>query len=165
MKVFFDIDGTLNVWENGAPLSKVRSPGYFAKRKPHYNMVQAARLLHKMGAEIYIVSAVFADLPASIHEKNRWIDTYLPFVDYRHRLFPVCGKGKSDVIREIGYEKGDALVDDYNFNLREVRFGTNNDVRCIKCVVRGTNDTRGTWDGKRVFVTDDPEKIAKEILR
>ena len=164
MKVFFDIDGTLNVWENGAPLSKVKSPGYFEAREPHKNMVDAARMLHNMGADIYIVSAVFGDLPGAVNEKNRWINKYLPFVPTDHRLFPVCGKGKTDTIEEVGYASGDVFVDDYNVNLREVRIGTKNKIKCVKCVVEGTNDVRRTWDGHRVFVQDRPERIAMEII-
>ena len=161
-RVFFDIDGPLNVWETGVPIEEVTSPGYLVAREPHKHIVEAARLLYEAGVDVFIISAVF-DPPHTIPEKDQWIDKYLPFIDKAHRLYPLCGEGKSEALKHAGFKDGDVLLDDYNVNLREVRVGLSNRVKCVKCVCPGTNDTRGTWDGDRVFVTENPENIAKKL--
>lgn len=163
MKVIFDIDGTLNVWETGMPLEEVQAPGYFRRRTPHPNMVQAARLLAKAGAEVYTLSAVFP-FPYSIPDKEAWLDIHLPCVYPKRRKYSVFGGIKSDVLKEIGIRKGDIYIDDYNGNLHEIRASLNGGVECIKCVCRGTNDKRRSWDGMRIYVDDAPKDIAEQIL-
>lgn len=163
MKVFLDMDGTLNVWESNAALEYVMSPGYMRQRTPHKNIIQAAKKLQDAGAEIHILSAYF-DLPHSIPDKNAWLDEMAPFIEPVNRHFVVCGTNKAEIMKMVGVNPGDVFIDDYNQNLYEVEHDLGALIGCIKCVHRGTNDMHRSWHGARVFVEDRPEQIVATIL-
>ena len=162
MKVIFDMDGTLNFWETGASMEVIMAPGYMRHRRPHKNMVEAAKLLIRQGIEVYTLSAVF-DLPHFIPDKEIWLDRYLPEVDTSHRIYSHINGGKAKHLQDIGVRKDDVFVDDYNHNLREIQ--ALDLVTCMKCVCTGTNDRHRSWNGKRLFVEESPEEIVRKILQ
>ncbi|MCD8084583.1 MAG: hypothetical protein LUE86_14020 [Clostridiales bacterium] len=164
MKVILDMDGTMNIWETGTPMDTVMAPGYMRHRRPHKNIIEAARLLKKHGVELFTLSAAL-NLPHAIPDKEYWLDKEAPFIDRDHRLYVTYDNcKKSDLLKQIGAGYGDVFLDDYNVNLREVQKGTGATVGCVKCVHKGTNDIHRSWDGVRVYTDDTPEKIATTIL-
>lgn len=88
-------------------------------------------------------------------KKKAWLDKYLPEIPKERRIFCKCGDNKSDYVPK-GVRINDYLLDDYTVNLRQW-FGTG-----IK-FVNGINDTKGSFAGDRVYITDSPEKIADTL--
>lgn len=161
MKVIFDMDGTLNFWETGTSMEEILAPGYMQHRRPHENMLQAAKLLIQRGVEVFTLSAVF-DLPHFIPDKEIWLNRYFPELDTSHRFYSCIHGGKGDYLRSLGVNRTDVFVDDYNHNLREIQ--ALDLITCMKCVCPGTNDIHRSWDGERLFVNESPEIIVQKIL-
>lgn len=157
-KVFFDLDGTLNVFER-VPFEEVCRPGYMKYRKPHKSMIDAAKILSAAGFDVWIASAVLP-YEYSISDKDYWADKYCPFIPKEKRLYIPYGENKAWHIREIA-NKGDFFVDDFTKNLVELSEvpGLVN----VKCV-NGINDTHGSWKGRRVYAWHDPIEIIEEML-
>lgn len=157
-KVFFDLDGTLNVFEK-VSFEEVCRPGYMKYRKPHKQMIECAKLLYDAGYDVWIASAVLP-YEYSVPDKNYWVDKYLPFIPRERRLYIPYGENKAWHIREVAGD-GDIFVDDFTKNLNELSSvpGLVN----VKCV-NGINDTNGTWQGRRVYAWDSAESIMKDLF-
>lgn len=157
-KIFFDLDGTLNVFEK-VSFEEVCRPGYMKYRRPHVQMVECARLLQNAGYDVWIASAVLP-YEYSVPDKNYWVDKYLPFIPMTKRLYIPYGENKAWHIHEIANE-GDVFVDDFTKNLNELSSvpGLVN----VKCV-NGINDTNKSWKGRRVYAWDSAESIMSDLL-
>lgn len=156
-RYFIDMDGVLAVWNTGASIEEVASPGYFRNLMPMENCVRAVRDLIQNGKAIYILSSVFED-SHSINEKNKWLDQYLPEIPHANRLFvPYSMKKHEFLEKEMeNLKKDDVLLDDYTKNLQEWH-GIG-----IK-MLNGINNTNGTWRGYVVKSDMHHEKLAKQI--
>lgn len=158
-KIFFDMDGVLNVFERGAPYEKVCEEGYMLNREPQSSVIVAAFIL-SLKYSICVASAALP-FPYTIPEKEKWLDMHAPFI--RSRYFVTCGKSKAELLTEAGARTGDLFIDDYTFNLNDVS-KNRPDLCCVKCV-NGINDTHKTWKGKRVSAMWSPLKLAWRIDR
>lgn len=160
-RVFFDMDGTLNVWALGDHIDKVSAPGYMRTRTPIDNMVEASRLLHKAGIEVWILSSVLP-YEHSMPDKDYWIDKHCPWFLPDQRIYTPYGTNKADFLQGVA-GPGDVFLDDYTANLKEVEGVFGEDLVCVK-VLNGINDTNHSWHGRRISVFSDAETLAKTIM-
>lgn len=158
-RIFFDMDGTLNVFESAKHLDEVSKPGYMKERTPIENMVEAARLL----SEQYDVWTASAVLPYdySVPDKDYWLDKEMPFIPKDHRVYIPYGTDKGKALKPY-IREGDIFIDDYSANLKAVSSYYKGRVSCIKCC-NGINDTNHSWMGHRISIFSAPEVIADEI--
>lgn len=154
-RIFIDMDGTLAVWQREKSMEEVCSPGYFLDLRPIDNMIFAAKkLLRDETKEIYVLSHVLSSRAED--EKNKWLDTYLPEIDRKHRIFVPCEQKKEDNLPG-GKRCKDVLLDDYTKNLKEW-----NGIG-IK-VLNGINGTKGTWGGRVVSTNTEPDLLSRSII-
>ena len=159
-RIFVDMDGTLAVWNAGKTIEEVYVPGYFSGLQPQDNVVQAMKSLAKApGVEVFILSAVFADCPHVIGDKQQWLDKYLPEINVEHRIFAPVPTPKPLAVPG-GIRPGDILLDDYSKNLEEWCLAGGMGVKLLN----GINHTRGTWTGPKVSKEDPAEEIVNAIL-
>ncbi len=157
MRIFFDMDGCLAEWRAAATMENLYEKDYFLSLKPNRNVVEAARILHEQGHEVFILSAVLPDSEYAIPGKSQWIEMFMPFIRNENKIFVPSGK-KCDAIPG-GVCENDILLDDYSKNLHEwAQAGA----RGIK-LMNGVNGTNGSWDGEKVFMHTDPATIASAI--
>lgn len=160
-RIFFDMDGVLNVWELGTHIDIVAAPGYMRQRTPIESIVAASKILHLCGYECWIASAVLP-FEHSIPDKNYWVERHCPWFEENRRIYIPYGSNKaSKMQRKI--LPGDVFLDDYTQNLLDLRKTFNTDLECIK-VLNGINDSKHTWNGKRISIYSEPTEIAESII-
>ena len=151
-KIFVDMDGTLTEWKKSAKFEDLYKKNYFLDLKPHKNLIEALKELHKIeNIEIYILSAYLIDSKYALKEKNQWLDKYFN-VPKTNRLFLPCGENKNIYCEN----EHSLLLDDYNLNL--------NSWNGLKIkIVNGVNDIRKTFNGPRINILDAKDKIISQI--
>lgn len=156
-RVFFDMDGTLSVWEDN-PIEEVAKAGYFYARQPQESVVGALKALAESEeCEVYILSSTFID-DHSVSEKVAWNALYTKLPRAR-QLYVPYGMDKDEFLMECGgIKKTDILVDDFSYNLHRWK-GVG-----IK-VLNGVNGTKGTWHGPMIRYTDPVDEIVKTIVQ
>lgn len=159
-KIFFDMDGVLNIWETGAHMDVVTAPGYMRTRKPIQSMIEASERLSDAGFEVWIASAVLP-YPHSVPDKKFWISNHCPWFADDRQIFIPYGTDKSRSIHGL-IQNGDVFLDDYTANLRELNRTFGERLECVK-VLNGINDTHHSWKGKRISVYSDAQNIAESI--
>lgn len=159
-RIFVDMDGTLAVYKPCKTLETLYEKGYFANLEPMDNVLEAVReyKMEHSDIEIFVLSAYLSDSNYALQEKNLWLDTYLPEIDQEHRIFPACGKDKSQYVPG-GIGKEDWLVDDYSVNLFQWESAGGKAVK----LMNGINGTKGKWRGEQVYADKSPEKIVGEL--
>lgn len=99
----------------------------------------------------------------AVHEKNAWLDAYLPEIDSEHRIFVACGSSKARAaanrLKTPCIDNSFVLLDDYSVNLHEWKANRGS---CIK-LRNGINGNGGTWKGESVTRFDTAENIADRI--
>lgn len=146
--LYVDMDGVLAKWED-ASYRDVSSEGFFLSRKPESNLIEAIRLIYESDVDIYILSSVLGN-EFALREKKAWLRLWLPECNWH---FIPYGSVKKPVRSEkVGY-----LLDDYTRNL--VHWSGVGIKFCTGC-----NDSRGSWDGHRIYATDTASKMAEKIL-
>ena len=159
-RVFFDMDGVLNVWEANTHMDIVAAPGYMRTRKPIESMVKASELLSKAGFEVWIASAVLP-YEHSIPDKKFWIREHCPWFTEDRQVFIPYGTDKAKSLRNL-VDHGDVFLDDYTANLRDLQNTFGKQMECVK-VLNGINDTNHSWKGKRISIYSDAQHIAESI--
>lgn len=156
-RLFVDMDGTIAVFDKGAPLERIQKEGYFKNRPLMNNVIEAIKLIVNKGTvEVFILSSVFED-NHSVADKNYWLNNNLPEIDEEHRIFNPISKNKTESIKgKITSE--DYLLDDFSFNLHRWT-GTG-----IK-VLNGINGSHKTWKGLCIDASWDKEDIASILLK
>tara|TARA_Y100000815_G_scaffold222227_1_gene208777 strand:- start:3 stop:506 length:504 start_codon:yes stop_codon:yes gene_type:complete len=81
--------------------------GFFRDLKPKRDCIQVMEALYAKH-EVYIATAA-TQFPDSLKEKSDWIDEYMPFITWQHRI--MCG--------HKFILKGDLLIDDRTYNLEK----------------------------------------------
>lgn len=81
--------------------------GFFRDLEPIKDAIQVMEALHNKH-EIYIATAA-TQFPNSLKEKSDWLDQYMPFITWQHRI--MCGH--KFILR------GDLLIDDRTYNLEK----------------------------------------------
>lgn len=158
-RIFVDMDGTLAVFKTVEQLEVLYEEGYFRNLVPQENVLQATRNLiqNYPDVEVYVLSAYLSDSAYALHEKNEWLDQFLPEVDSAHRVFVPCGEDKS-VYVPGELRPDDYLLDDYTVNLN----AWEPPARGIK-LMNGINGTHGTWQGSKISFARKPEEMAELI--
>lgn len=80
------------------------TPGFFRDLKPIPGAIEGVRALQE-DFEVFIVTAA-QQFPQCLTEKNEWLDEYMPFIHWSHRVF--CGHKHF-----LGAEY---LIDDHAYN-------------------------------------------------
>lgn len=149
--LYVDMDGVLARWED-ASYRDVSSEGFFLSRKPELNLIDAVRLIFELDVDVHILSSVL-DNEYALKEKKEWLRFWLPWLPECSCHFIPYGSIKMPLCREkIAY-----LLDDYTRNL--VHWSGVGIKFCTKC-----NDSRGSWDGHRIYATDTTPEMTKKIL-
>ena len=159
-RIFFDMDGVLNVWEANTHMDIVTAPGYMRTRKPIDSMVKASKLLSKAGFEVWIASAVLP-YKHSIPDKKFWIRQHCPWFTEDRQVFIPYGTDKAKSLRNL-VDHGDVFLDDYTANLRDLQSAFGKQMECVK-VLNGINDTNHSWKGKRISIYSNAQHIAESI--
>jgi len=107
---------------------------------------------------VYIISSVLSDSKYALHEKNEWLDKYLPEIPSEHRIFPPCGTDKKDYIPG-GVGPDDFLLDDYSANLK----AWEPPAKGIK-IMNGINGTKVSWHSDRISAGKSGSEIAYNIV-
>lgn len=110
-RVYFDMDGTLAVFNKNATMEEVFSPGYFRKLEPIKETVELAEELVERGYDVNILSG---SCYTALQEKIEWLREHMPFITPDHYVFVPVDADKS---RFIPDPKHSVLIDDYNKNL------------------------------------------------
>lgn len=153
--IFFDMDGTLAVFNKLKTFEDLLQPGYFKSLLPFQTVVNAVKLLlQDENFEVFILSAYLTESKTALQEKQEWLNNYLPEIDVHHRIFVPCGEKKSDYIPTP--RETDILVDDYTKNLRAWH-GV-----AVK-ILNGINNNTNKWEGPMVYNWDFSEAIADAI--
>lgn len=183
MRVFFDMDGTLNkitnslMDENGSvQLEKMyKTENFFEHVEPEEKMIELVNKLSEDGVEVFCLSSCeLGDPPGFEKQKDRWLDKHRVNIDQENRIYVPYGKDKTDYIPE-GLQDGDVLIDDYNLNLKEWQNkATDKEVnaKAVKAVNslndKGLGalggDKGNIWDGDRVYTSFSAELNANTIL-
>ncbi len=160
IRYFLDIDGTAAVFKTVDTLETLYEKGYFLNLEPIQNVVDAVNYIieNYPEIEVYVMSSVLPNSKYALHEKNQWIDRYLPKINKEHRIFPPCGENKLDYIPG-GVRETDLLMDDYTHNLTLWE----PPARAVK-LLNGINHTRETWRGNRLRYDKTPEELAENIV-
>ncbi|APY12329.1 5'(3')-deoxyribonucleotidase [Seonamhaeicola sp. S2-3] len=101
------------VWQNvpethkESILQHAYKKGFFRDLKPIKDAIQVMEALYKKH-EVYIATAA-TQFPNSLQEKSDWLDQYMPFITWEHRI--MCGH--KFILR------GDLLIDDRTYNLEK----------------------------------------------
>lgn len=156
-RLFIDMDGTLAKFRVVDTMETLYEEGYFAELPPQQKVVDGIKQFMKENpeTEVFILSSVLSDSPYAMHEKEAWIDRYLPEIDREHRIFCPCGSPKGEYV-PYGARHGDVLIDDYSKNLHEWE-GVG-----VK-LMNGINGTHGSWKGAKLQAEGNPDEIAEEI--
>lgn len=116
------------------------------------DIANAVRLIFELDMDVHILSSVL-DNEYAIKEKKEWLRFWLPWLPECCCHFISYGSVKMPLCREkIAY-----LLDDYIRNL--VHWSGVGIKFCTEY-----NDSRGSWDGHRIYATDTPPEMAKKIL-
>lgn len=161
MRLFVDMDGTLNVFRNINTFELLMEENYFASLTPQTTVIDAVKniLRNNKDVEVYVLSAVLSDHKTALKEKNEWLDKYLPEIDAEHRIFPPCGKDKKDYVPG-GIREDDCLLDDYSKNL------------CLWCppgrgikLLNGVNGKNEKWGLSRLSLGKSGMQLANDIVK
>lgn len=154
MKLFVDIDGTLNEFQAVKHLEELYIKGRFLNAVPHFDVIEAVRwIIINTNIEVYILSAYLEHSKYALKEKSKWLDKYLPEILSENHIFVECGKSKADIVRAIfgSLDREDYLFDDYSINLHDWERAGGTGVKLLT----GKNGSKGTWQGKSVNMHSD----------
>ena len=164
-RLFVDMDGTLARFHDEVQyIERMYEKGFFENLKPFENAVKGIKELIQNNAnlEVFILSAtVDGEPPYCQEEKHKWIDTYLPEIDKRHRIFTKVGKNKAEFI-PYGITSTDYLYDDYNKNLDEWQQSGGEAIKC-KNNINHKGEIGPLWEGNLIDNCLQPNDFAYEI--
>lgn len=183
MRVFFDMDGTLNkitdslMDENGSvQLEKMyKTENFFEHIEPEKNMIELVNKLSEQGVEVFSLSSCeLGDPPGFEKQKDKWLDKHNVNIAQENRIYVPYGEDKTDYIPG-GLQDGDVLVDDYNLNLEEwQKKAADKEVnaKAVKAVNKLNDkglgalggDKGNIWDGDRIYTSFSADLNANTIL-
>lgn len=168
MNIFFDMDGTLSVFNKEAGPDEWSAPGYARNLGKLNNVVEACKKLLKEKTfngekvNVYICSAVVS-MDFAVEDKKYWLKETGLNIPKENMVFVPYGQSKKKAIEEAGIkvETGDIFLDDYTNNLVELT--QIKGLIPIK-LLNGINDTHRSWKGARVSAFSDASEITTTIL-
>ena len=160
-RLFIDFDGTAAEFRKAAVFSDLYKQGYFRSLKPNVSVIDAIYYLKTTMPDVEIIGATcyLTDSKYALAEKKQWADVYLPGIKV---LFIPDGTDKSQAILEMtgrAVSDDDYLLDDYTKNLIEFKAAGGVGIKLLN----GINDTRGTWDGIRVTMSDCKAQLVEAL--
>lgn len=171
-RLFLDMDGTLARFHDVDKtfIEAMWQQGFYVGLEPFENMVEAVRIFMKdhPEVEVYVLSAVLdTEPPFVVHEKNAWLDRYLPEIPMERRIFTRAGHNKTEYIGVVG--AGDYLLDDYNKNLREFEAAGAHAIKFRNDVNHQGKGAYGgecgpLWEGAMVSYNSSSENIVKHLV-
>lgn len=183
MRVFFDMDGTLNKITNSlmdesgsVQLEKMyKTENFFEHIEPEKNMIKLVNKLSEQGVEVFSLSSCEpGDPPGFEKQKDKWLDKHHVNIVQENRIYVPYGEDKTNYIPG-GLQNGDVLIDDYNLNLEEWQNKAADKKLNAKSVkaVNSLNDKglgalggdKGNiWDGVRIYTSFSADLNANAIL-
>jgi 5'(3')-deoxyribonucleotidase len=168
MNIFFDMDGTLSVFNKEAGPDVWSAPGYARTLEKLNNVVGACKQLLKEKTingekiNVYICSAVVS-MAFAVEDKKYWLKEMGIDIPKENMIFVPYGQSKKKAIEEAGVtvRPGDVFLDDYTNNLVELT--QIKGLIPIK-LLNGINDTHKSWKGARVSAFSDASEITTTIL-
>ena len=118
---YFDMDGTLNDFQFGAPEEILFIPGYFENRPEKENMIDAVKRLYLMQTlgfplKLYIISKYLKKNKTAATEKHSWLDRLLPEIPRKNRILLTTEENKENY---VNVSHRTVLIDDYGENLKQ----------------------------------------------
>ncbi len=183
MRVFFDMDGTLNKITNSlmdesgsVQLEKMyKTENFFEHIEPEENMIELVNKLSEQGVEVFSLSSCeLGDPPGFEKQKDKWLDKYHVNIAQGNRIYVPYGEDKTNYIPG-GLQDEDVLIDDYNLNLEEWQNKAADkkvNAKAVK-VVNSLNDKglgalggdKGNiWDGVRIYTSFSANLNANTVL-
>lgn len=130
ISIYFDMDGTLAVFNKGKTMEEIFSPGYFRNLEPNKNIVSLAKqLCADENVNVYVLSKSSYE---AIQEKIDWLEEYIPEIHKENIVFVPLEANKRDFIPNSFNVQ--ILIDDYNKNLNDW------DGLAVKCVTDVNNE-------------------------
>ncbi|MCI9093674.1 MAG: hypothetical protein HFF36_07865 [Coprobacillus sp.] len=152
-RYFFDMDGTMAVWNNVSNEELYRE-NYFLNLDVNDEMIALVNQLLKEGKEVYSCSHFLEDSHYALKEKNEWLDIHLPLLNNEHRVFIPYGQSKAEYFNEHGLTpitNTDFLIDDYTPNLFQWEELGGTGIKFLN----GINHTHKTWQGIKIDNSND----------
>lgn len=155
----------LNCWQENYPEEGPEVVCVFLDEVKRIKKTTPSHLLNDALLDCYVHDGKFvtASYGYAVHEKNAWLDAYLPEIDSEHRIFVACGSSKARAaanrLKTPCIDSSFVLLDDYSVNLHEWKANRGS---CIK-LRNGINGNGGTWKGESVTRFDTAENIADRI--
>ena len=126
LNIFLDIDNTLALFsqkgKDKEACENAQTVGYY-ETLPIFHCAEDTLMdLTRLGANIWILSAYplrpnEKDVHSAKTEKEKWIETYLPFIPINHRLIIPVGTNKTEIIYSVCNPKTAIFIDDYGKNV------------------------------------------------
>ncbi len=170
MKLFFDMDGTLSVFNKDAGPDKWAAPGYARTLEPLDNVARTVRFLlrdpkhYGEEVEIYILSAVVS-MDFAVEDKKAWLESKDIYIPNSRQIYVPYGQSKAQAIKDAGVvideDGSDLFIDDYTKNLFDMM--EHSSLTPVK-MLNGINDTHKTWAGPRVSAFSSPRAIAETLV-
>jgi len=126
LNIFLDIDNTLALFSqkggDDIACKLAQTEGFFESLPIFHCVEDTLMYLTRLGAKIWILSAYpLRTKSDNIHsakdEKDKWLDTHLPFIPKERRLIIPVGTNKSTVIESVCDKKTAIFIDDYGENI------------------------------------------------
>lgn len=155
MRLFVDMDGTMNIFRAIQDPSEMYEKGFFKTAVQHPGVVEAIRwLVLNTDIEVYSLSACPIGSAYAKAEKDEWLDLFLPELTRDKRIYTLCGESKAEAVSWLLHEDGepvvishgDVLLDDYSVNLHDWEAAGGTGIKFLN----GINGNYGTWTGKTV---------------
>lgn len=162
IRIFWDMDGVLAMWQEIASLSALYENGHFANLPADRRLCEYAEELSKKGIETYLLTQYLHGSTTYIPEKETWTKREMPGMEEKI-LFVPSDTRKSDFVEDWfkkDLTKNDILVDDHSPNLIpwELAGGT-----AIKWC-NGFNDSRRSkFSGMRAHSVEELKKFISSI--
>lgn len=148
MRIFVDMDGTLAKWNN-VEFEELFEEGYYRNLEADEKILNEVNHLIKQGEDVYILSAYLTESDYAKKEKQEWVKQHLPQLPEEKQIFVPYGTNKAEYLKEhySPITNKDFLIDDYTKNLIEWKEFGGIGVKYLN----GINNTRGTWQGLRIY--------------
>ena len=157
--IYFDLDGTLNFWREGATIEEINKKGFFSGALPIPEMCALAGTLVMEGFDVRICTKGLTDedprKEAQVREeKLLWVSTFLPELEGKVSFCPV----NMDKDTFLQPRLCDVLVSDRTTQELESWSGVG-----VK-VLNGVSGATGRWKGHAICAFSDFPEMMDVLL-
>lgn len=166
MRLFVDMDGTMNVFRAIQDPNEMYESGFFITAVQHPDVIEAVRwMILNTDIEVYSLSACPVGSQYAEKEKDEWLDLFLPELEKNRRIYTLCGQSKAEAVAWFLHEEGepavishgDVLLDDYTANLMDWKAAGGSAIKLLNDI----NGNSGIWTGKAVTMYDTLQQLQK----